>query len=173
MGTQNSGATVYRAVASPSTRSEHPLHRIGDARRAQGISTRAAARRLGCDTARARQEQEPDFDMTLSRLYEWQEILQIPVMELLTPPSDELSPPVHFRSHLVRIMKTVLSLKEAENEDAAERLTETLISQLVELMPELAEIGSWHSVGQRRRRDDLGVAALRRLTPEMFVDVME
>ena len=173
MGTQKNGGAVFRAVALPRTRSEHPLHRIGEARRAQGISTRAAARRLGCDVAQARQEQEPDQDMPLSRLYDRQEVLQIPIAELLTPPRDELSPPVHFRSHLVRIMKTVLSLKEAEEPESAERLLETLIAQLVELMPELAEIGSWHSVGQRRRRDDLGVAALRRLTTEMFVEMMD
>ena len=35
------------------------------------------------------------------------------------------------------------------------RLVQMLLEQLVEIMPELADIGPWHAVGQRRGIEDL------------------
>jgi hypothetical protein len=34
-----------------------------------------------------------------------------------------------------------------------------LIDQILELMPELADVAPWHTVGQRRTLDDLGRTA--------------
>ena len=36
------------------------------------------------------------------------------------------------------------------------RLAQTLINQLLELMPELEHVTPWHSVGQRRSKDEMG-----------------
>ena len=52
-------------------------------------------------------------------------------------------------------------------------MTETMAGQLVEIMPELANIAPWHSVGKRRRLNELGIAAQRRLADEVFVDPEE
>jgi hypothetical protein len=49
-------------------------------------------------------------------------------------------------------------------------MAETMAGQLVEIMPELANIGPWHSVGKRRRLNELGIAAQRRLADDVFVD---
>ena len=51
---------------------------------------------------------------------------------------------------------------------AANRLVETLIIQLIEIMPELEEVGAWHTVGQRRSLDEYGRAAERIMPEEVF-----
>ncbi len=52
-------------------------------------------------------------------------------------------------------------------------MAQTLIDQLLEIMPELAGVGPWHAVGQRRRLDELGMAAERRLSDDVFLDLTE
>jgi hypothetical protein len=45
-----------------------------------------------------------------------------------------------------------------------------LISQLVELMPELKEVSAWHSVGQRRTQDEMGRIVERTIPDNFFGD---
>jgi len=138
-----------------------PLHRLAEARRRQGVSQRTVAKRLQTEVSRVRREECGTSDITLSRLYQWQEALGVPAGELLAEPGDGLSPPIERRARLVRVMKTVLAIQQNARQKSVRRMTESLIGQLLELMPELAEIGPWHNVGQRRRLDELGVAAER------------
>ena len=44
-----------------------------------------------------------------------------------------------------------------------------MIEQLVEIMPEVSEVGVWNA-GGKRRRHELGVAAQRRLATDAFVE---
>jgi hypothetical protein len=43
-----------------------------------------------------------------------------------------------------------------------------LVEQILEIMPELADVTPWHSVGQRRTREDLGRTARMVVSEEMF-----
>ena len=52
-------------------------------------------------------------------------------------------------------------------------MTQTLIDQLTEMMPELQGVSPWHSVGKRRRLDELGIAAQRSLSDEVFLDLTD
>lgn len=158
-------------VALPAVR--RPLHRVGAVRRLQGISRRAAARRLNIDVAQVKLQELDTTDMPLSRLYQWQELLEVPVSELLVEASDPLSAPVLKRGQLVRAMKTVLAILEETSQDTVRRMAHTLYDQMIEIMPELRGVGPWHTVGQRRRRDEYGVAAQRRLSDDVFMDLMD
>jgi transcriptional regulator with XRE-family HTH domain len=133
-----------------------PLHRIQDVRRLQGMSLRTAARQLGIDVRSIRAQEQASSDLRLSDLYRWQRALEVPVGELLVDDDEPLSRPVRERAQLVKIMKTARSLAETVNHSAAQRMAENLIEQLQELMPELAEVSPWHSVGQRRSLDEMG-----------------
>ncbi len=153
--------------------SRRPLHRVGTVRRLQGISRRTVARRLDVDVASIKLQERETSDMSLSRLYEWQEVLDVPISELLIDTDDPLSAPVLKRAQLVRVMKTALAIHEATKQAPIRRMAETLIDQLREIMPELEGVGPWHAVGQRRRRDELGRAAERRLSENVFLDLVE
>lgn len=153
--------------------SKRALHRLGSVRRLQGVSRRTIARRLNVDISIVKQQEDETFDLPLSTLYLWQELLEVPVSELLVDASDPLSPPVLRRAQMVRVMKTALSILERTNQVPIRRMAETLIEQLVELMPELRGVSAWHAVGQRRRLNEYGRAAERRLSSDMFTDLMD
>lgn len=146
------------------------LHRIAAVRRAQGISRRTIARKLHLDIATVRLHELPTTDLLLSELYQWQQALEVPVAELLVDSEEPLAAPVMRRAQMVRIMKTALAIAESARQVGVRRMAETLIEQLKELMPELAHVTPWHSVGRRRRRDELGAAAERRFSERIFFD---
>ncbi len=150
-----------------------PLHRLGIVRRLQGISRRTVARRLSIEVAKVKLQERPTSDLLLSRLYEWQKVLDVPITEMLVEAGDELASPVLKRAQLVRMMKTALAIVEATGEEPIRRMAQTLVNQLIEVMPELQSVSPWHAVGKRRRRDEFGIAAERRLSDEVFLDLMD
>ena len=160
------------AVPFPSA-APRPLHRLGIVRRLQGISRRTVARRLNIEVSAIRRQEDETSDILLSKLYEWQKVLEVPVAELLVEAEDDLSPPVMQRAQLVRLMKTALAIVERADHAAVRRLAQTLVDQLTEMMPELAHITPWHAVGKRRRLDELGKAAKRALPDDLFMDLMD
>ena len=90
--------------------------------------------------------------------------------ELLVEAGDSLVSPILERSQLVRLMKSVLAIREQAKQESIRRMAQTMCDQLTEIMPELASVSAWHAVGKRRRLNELGVAAHRRLTEDVFVD---
>lgn len=152
---------------------ERPLHRIGVVRRLQGISRRTVARRLNIDVATIKLQENEASDMLLSSLYRWRDLLEVPVSELLVESEDPLSEPVMKRAQLVRLMKTALAIAEQAERPGIRRMAQTLIAQLTEIMPELEGVGPWHAVGQRRRRDELGRVVDRRISDDVFLDLMD
>jgi len=147
-----------------------PLQRLAAVRRLQGLSRRAAARRMNISVEQLRQQECGTTELTLGVLYAWQKALEVPVAELLVETGDAFASPVLERSRLVRLMKTVLAIHQQAKQVSIRRMAQTMIGQLVEVMPELAKVDPWHAIGRRRRLDELGVAAQRRLADEVFVD---
>jgi transcriptional regulator with XRE-family HTH domain len=137
-------------TAKSSQRVGGKLHRIGEARQQQGISLRTITRRTGVDIRTLRAQEHPECDLTLSELRVWQEALEMPLIDLIEDDAQPLSRPVKERACMVRIMKTVVALQELGGSPRVQRLVEMLHQQLVEVMPELAEIGGWPQHGSRR-----------------------
>lgn len=148
-----------------------PMQRLAAVRRQQGVSRRALARRLNIDVDEVRRQESDEADPPLSVLYAWHKALDVPMAELLVETGDELSSPILERAQLVRLMKTVMAISEQTRQESIRRMTKTMIAQLVEIMPELAEIGAWHTVGKRRRLSELGIAAIRRFADEVFFNL--
>ncbi len=149
------------------------MQRVGEVRRQQGVSLRTIARRMNVDVASVREQEDAHADLSLSQLYKWQAALEVPVNELLAESEDALSPPVLQRSRLVRLMKSALTIKEHAKQESVRRMVQNLIEQLEEMMPELSDIGPWHNIGKRRRLNELGVAAERRFSEEVFMDLTD
>lgn len=141
---------------------EKPLHRLAEVRIAQGISLNSVAKRFGIEISEAREMERPETDLTLSELYKWQKILDIPIAELLIDPDDLPNNPIRTRGQLVRLMKTARSIRENAKEEQLQILSQMLIDQLIELMPELQHISAWPSIGQSREFKDYGQAIYRR-----------
>jgi transcriptional regulator with XRE-family HTH domain len=144
------------------------LHRIADVRRQQGVSLRNAARRLGVSIGEVRRQERNASDLTLSQLLRWQQVLEVPVAELLVEAEGQLAGPVLERSRMVRLMKTAAAIRERTRGTATARLVTMLIEQVVELMPEVEGVTPWPESGQPRRRDDFGRAAQFPVPDELF-----
>jgi transcriptional regulator with XRE-family HTH domain len=127
------------------------------------------ARRLGLSTKEVL-EQEENGDLSLSTLYAWRDVLDVPIAELLVEDGMALSAPVMKRAQLLRTMKTVKSILERARQVSIRRLAQFLVKQLVEMMPELAEVGPWPLVGSPRSTKELGQAFLRRFTQASIAD---
>ena len=132
------------------------LHRIGHVRRQQGVTLRNVARRLGIAMAVVRRQEQADCDLRLSDLHRWQQVLEVPVAELLVEGDGQLSGPVLERSRMVKLMKTAAALRERTAGTPVGRIVEMLVEQILEIMPELSDVTPWHTVGQRRTLEELG-----------------
>lgn len=166
------GVGTAQNVAVPATRSQ-PLQRLAAVRRQQGVSRGMVAHRLNIEIEQVRQQESESSDLPLSVVYAWQKVLEVPVAELLVEAGDAPTSPVLKRSQLVRLMKTVLAISERTKRQSIRRMVQMMVGQLVEIMPELANVSAWRTVGKRRRLSELAVAAQRRLGEEWFVDCDE
>ena len=151
----------HQAVPAEPTRPPTSLHRISTVRRQQGLSLRSAARHLGLDIREVRRQECESADIRLSELFQWQQALEVPIADLLVDPGTPLSRPVLERAQLLRLMKTAAAIREQAPNAATQRMAETLIEQLTEIMPELKSVAPWHAVGQRRSLDEYGRIAER------------
>jgi transcriptional regulator with XRE-family HTH domain len=137
-------------------RRDQPLHRLGEVRQQQGVTLRNVARRMRVDLKTVRNQENPLSDLTLTQLYAWQQVLDVPVADLLVDDEGPLSPAVKQRAQLVRVMKTAVAMLEQSESSKTKRMAQTLIDQLLDIMPELKEVGPWHTVGQRRTVNEIG-----------------
>ena len=138
-----------------------PLQRVAAVRRQQGISRRTLARRMNVDLSAIREQESETYDLTLSQLYAVAKAPRSSRERIVGRGRRQPRSPRHAARPTVRLMKSALAIKENAKQESIRRMVETLIEQLLEIMPELAGVGPWHAVGKRRRLDELGVAADR------------
>lgn len=138
---------------------QRPLHRIRTVRRRQGVSMRRAAHNLGLRIDEARRQEDPQRDLLLSQVYAWQRVLQAPLNELLVDADEPLSAPVLKRARMIRLMKTVGAILARCDDPSVRTMAQTLVEQLVEMMPELEGVTPWHAIGERRTSEEYGRTA--------------
>ncbi|HOP76792.1 MAG TPA: hypothetical protein PLD05_04835 [Thermogutta sp.] len=154
------GATSQRLQPPQGDQAPKPLHRLAQVRIRQGVSRRTMARRMKVDIRTVREEEDPTRDLPLSALYRWQRALQVPLIELLSDIEEPLSAPVLKRARLLRMMKTVRAIQLRAKQPVVRQLAELLAEQLLEIMPELADVSPW-PMGRRPRTSDCGPTADR------------
>jgi len=146
------------------------LHRIATLRQNQSLSLAQCARRLGISLEEAEYQEQPTTDLPLSQLMAWKEILDVPFSELIgsdDEEEDELENPIRNRALLLKVMKTAKQILQVARETRVRRIGSTLVEQLVELMPELADVSAWPDVGQSHENRLPGMAAFRRFAPDV------
>ncbi len=158
----------HRLGINKKTSSQIFFHKISDVRQRQGVTLRNVARRLGMEMAVIRKQEKPDSDLRISDLLRWQQVLDVPLAELLEDGEDQLSGPVLVRSRMLKLMKTAAAIREQVGDGSGSQLVSQLIGQILEMMPELADITPWHTVGQRRTLDDIGRTARNTIPDDLF-----
>lgn len=156
------------AVPLGLTNVPRPMHRLKAVRHREGVSQSTVARRLGVSLGQVKWQEEETSDLPLSTLLQWQQVLQVPLAELLTETDEPLSGPVMQRAKLVRLMKTARAISERARQQSIQRMAQVLVEQLVELMPELEDVTPWPEVGQPRTLSELGQVVHRRLSDDLL-----
>lgn len=118
-----------------------PLHRIDLACRRRGVTVEAAADWLNLEPVKVQKQLEQQTDLKLGQLYDWQELLEAPLSELLIDSDDVLSDPIQAHAELGKLMETAISIKEGSRQASTQRLAIMLIEQLIDLAPELENAG--------------------------------
>lgn len=162
--TSHTDRAINGVVVNGSPAPQQRLHRIADVRRQQGISLRSVARQMNQEIREVKLQEEENCDLRLSDLYRWQAALEVPIADLLVDDEAPLSAPVMERARMVKLMKTAAALHEKADSPSLKRMAETLLQQLIEIMPELKGVSPWHAVGQRRTLDEVGKAVERGLS---------
>lgn len=145
-------------------------HRIQEVCVQQGATARALSRKMDIGISEIRQQGDPHTDLRISDLLRWQKVLEVPLADLLVDNDGPLSEPVTRRANMLRVMKTAKAIQETTHDRTIKRLAEMLVGQLVEIMPELADVSAWHTVGQRRTQKDLGRIVERSIPDSFFTD---
>ena len=157
--------STMKGSATPEPPPHAVLHRIREVRIQEGISLRAAARRMGCDLSHLRKQERGETDLSVSDLYAWQSVLGVPIQDLLVECEEPLSPPVLELSRMIRLAKTVATIQERSESKSVRRLANMLMEQLSEMMPDLSDVGPWPTT-RPRTLDDLGRVCERRLSED-------
>ncbi|MFM8734109.1 MAG: helix-turn-helix domain-containing protein [Pirellulales bacterium] len=170
--TEHSDAARAAYEANPTgmarDRQRPALHRIAAVRQQQGVTLRNVARRLGMSLPLVRRQEQADCDLRVSDLLRWQQVLEVPVAELLVEGEGQLSGPVLERSRMVKLMKTAAAIRERTQGQPVGRLVTMLVEQILEIMPELSDVTPWHTVGQRRTLDDVGRTGRAVVSEDVF-----
>ena len=145
-------------------------HRIQEVCIQQGATARALSRKMDLGVTEIREQENPNTDLRISDLLRWQKVLEVPLVDLLVDNEGPLSEPVTRRANMLRVMKTAKAILETSNDSSVKRLADMLVSQLVEIMPELSDVAAWHTVGQRRTQNDLGRIVERSIPDTFFTE---
>lgn len=149
------------------------LHRLGELRKKRKLSLGEVARHLEMEPQAVRQQEESTSDVTLSVLYRWQQLLRVPVSDLLVDAHNPLSTPSLGQEKLADVLRSALRILEQTKQPGIRRMAHTLVDQLVELAPELKPIATSHSAGQRQRFDAQGRPMAGPLPVDFFLDPID
>ena len=156
-----------RKFSLPVDQADRPVNRIAYVREQQEMTLRSVSRHTGVDVRTLRKQEKPTANLTLTELANWSKALDVPVTSLIEEPESTLENPVKKRAAMVRIMRSAMSIHNEAESDKMSALAETLVSQLVELMPELDGLAAWPQYGQRRGPDEVGRVAERPLRVDL------
>jgi transcriptional regulator with XRE-family HTH domain len=150
------------------------FHRLATVRREKRLSEKEVAERLHVDVEVVRRQEQETSDLTLSTLYRWQQLLRVPLAELLIEEGVPLGIPSQTSDpSLMALATMVLKILEETRQPAVRRLAHTLIDQLVELVPELRQAGALKEAGRNQLLDEQGRATGRTLPVDFFLESPE
>ncbi len=141
------------------------LHRLTEVRRAMGVPRRVLAERLGI-TVRELRVKEESTDLSLGTLCQWASVLNVPITELVVE-QDECLAPTHLgQSQATRLMKVAAKLRDRARRRSVQRLAQTFVEQLTEILPVLEQLAQKNHRPRRPSRPPTGLPA--RLSEHVF-----
>ena len=133
-------------------------HYLKETFKNQGLSIAYCAKKMGISVEEAIRQMDPEYNLSLRQMFAWSEALDVPLPELL-PFDSRTSDPIRNRGLLLRIVKTARTIQNLSKNTPVQYAAQTLVDQLLELIPEYANVEPWPTVGKSRAAKSEGVAA--------------
>ena len=118
------------------------LHRLAAARRSKGITCEELARRLSMSPQEVQSHENSELDLQVSLLMRWSQALGVPVSELIIEPDANILSTKLSQQQAERLMRIARRLRSQTRRRSTERLAETFIDQLIEIMPGLEALNA-------------------------------
>src|SRR5208283_4340077 len=125
------------------------LHRLAAVRREKGIPRRVLAQRLGITVQELRSKEE-SADLSISTLSHLAAKLDVSITELVVEPDESLATTQLAQSKATRMIKVAAKLRDCSRRRSIQRLAQTFVDQLTEIIPALAEIAQKNHRRSRR-----------------------
>jgi transcriptional regulator with XRE-family HTH domain len=164
---------MEKSENEPAPGTRRVLHRLGAIRKMRKLSLADVAQRLHLTPEEAQRQEQSATDLTLRDLYRWQQLLKVPLAELLAEPDETLGLPAVKPEKLSPALEVALLILQQTKQPGIRRMAHTLVDQLVELSPELKRIAEEHTAGQAHRLDEQGRAMKGALPVDFFLDPIE
>jgi len=148
-GTCDPQSAGEEIVELGSTTPRGVLHRLAAVRKAKKIPRRVLAEQLGITVEELRIK-EASADLTISTLCHWASTLNVPVTELVVEPDESLAPTRMARSQAARLMNVAAKLRDRSRRRGIQRLAQTFVEQLAEILPALEELARKNHRHSRR-----------------------
>ena len=144
------------------------LHRLGAVCREKKIPRRVLAKRLGITLEDLRLEEE-SIDLSIGRLTQWAAALGVPVTELIIEPDIGFGLTCLEPPQAKRLMEAANSLRKRTRRRSVQRLAQTFMDQLSEMLPELEQIAQNGQRPVRRVRRTARPGPLRPLPDHILL----
>ena len=125
------------------------LHRLTEVRRARGVPRRVLAERLGI-TVQELRSKEASADLSLGTLCQWASVLNVPITELVVERDEGLAPTRLGQLQATRLMKVAAKLRDRAKRRSVQRLAQTFVEQLTEILPALEQLAQKNHFRPRR-----------------------
>ena len=112
------------------------LHRLAAARHEKGISCHAIARQLGISVEEVRLQEEA-ADLSIGTLSQWAAALKVPVTDLIVEPEEYKHSTRLAKAEAERLMRVAAKLRDRTRRRGIQRLAQTFVEQLAEILPVL------------------------------------
>jgi len=144
------------------------LHRLAALRKAKGVSQHEIAARMKTTVEEVQRQERSESDLWLSAIYDWAAALRVPVTELLSVTEQVSQATVLPSDEVTRLLEIAKAIRQEARRPAVQRLAQTLIDQLVEILPDLKKAGP--QAGARRHREGRSGPMRRSLSEGVFLD---
>jgi transcriptional regulator with XRE-family HTH domain len=124
--------TPYTEINGPSTNAPG-LHKMRVTREERGITRQHAARMLCISLQELDRQEDPQCDLTISELQNWQAFLGVEVDDLIVDQQVPFPRAALSMRDLSSFLDTATEMLERSNCPAVKRLAETLTNQLREI----------------------------------------
>lgn len=151
------------------TSPKRPLHRLAAVREAKGLSQCEMAQRLKLSVDQVKLQEQETSDLRLSVVSQWARALGVPLTVLLAEAGAEVAFTQIKPDQALQLMELVKGIRRAARRPAVQRMAQTLVEQLLEIAPELEDLGPARASGfQRTDRPER--PRQRPLSENLFID---